>query len=316
MTPDPLRDGLRSALRDALPVPGWRTRFAPAPTGALHLGHLVNAIFVWGIARAYGGTVVLRVEDHDRTRCRPEYEAALLDDLDWLGFTPDEGTTASYREAPRGHPLRQSDNGARYAAALESLAQDGRVFACTCTRRDIAALVPHAHGEEPRYPGTCGHRAVDPATTLARRVRLDSTVESFLDVRLGRNEQRPARQCGDLLVRDRHGSWTYQFAVTVDDHAQGIDMVIRGEDLLASTGRQLQLARMLGRATPPKFLHHGLIVHPDGAKLSKAAGDTSLRERRAAGATPESLLGEAAHRAGLVTTSAPLPTEALAALFR
>jgi glutamyl/glutaminyl-tRNA synthetase len=299
----------------ALPGPGrpWRTRFAPAPTGYLHLGHLVNAMHVWGMARARGGVVVLRIEDHDRTRCRPEFEAALLEDLDWLGLHPDEGSLASFAADRVTHPLRQSNNPARYERALSQLGD--RVFACACTRRDIDARVPHQPGEEPRYPGTCRARALSPAVTLARRVRLDDTVETFDDVRLGTLSQQPMAQCGDVLVRDRHGSWTYQFAVTVDDLVHGIDVVIRGEDLLASTGRQIALARLLGRHDPPRFLHHMLLRHADGAKLSKATRDTALREHRAHGTSPEMLFGLAAYRAGLVNTPAPLPLDAIPALF-
>ncbi len=274
---------------------------------------------MWGTARAHGGQVVLRIEDHDRTRCRAEYETALLDDLDWLGLDADIAPTESYRDNPIGlgaHALRQSDNGPRYAHALDQLARAGLVYACNCTRRDIAQQVRTAPGEEARYPGTCADGHVDPDTTLARRVRLPSGVEVFDDLRLGRIEQVPAEQCGDVLVRDRHGSWTYQFAVTVDDYAQDIDVIIRGEDLLASTGRQRQLARLLGRSAQPLVLHHPLLVHPDGAKLSKASRDTSLRERRAAGADAPSLLGEAAFRAGLAASPAPIAAADIATLFR
>ncbi len=315
-----------------MPTAGWRTRFAPAPTGFLHLGHLVNAIFVWGIARAFGGRVLLRVEDHDGTRCRTEYEAALLADLEWLGLHPDEGSLASYaarhasdqhsgeppRHSPRHsppHPLRQSDNPDRYAAALAVLSERQLVYPCICTRRDIAALAPRTPGEELRYPGTCRARALPPDSTLARRVMLDDSVEHFDDLRLGPQSQQPSQQCGDVLSRDRHGGWTYQFAVTVDDFQQHVDVVIRGEDLLASTGRQLQLARLLGRPSPPLFLHHPLLVRDDGTKLSKANNDTSLRERRAGGATPADLFGEAAYLAGLTARRRPVAVDELPALF-
>jgi glutamyl/glutaminyl-tRNA synthetase len=302
----------------------WRTRFAPAPTGYLHLGHVVNAIHVWGIARAFGGEVLLRIEDHDRTRCREEYETALLEDLDWLGFVPDIGTTDSFR-ADRGgsharapfvnHPLRQSDNEARYNAALMSLADRGLTYVCTCTRRDIAQLSPHASGEEPRYPGRCRHAHHDARESLARRVQMDAGVESFHDGRLGPIRQSPAEQCGDVLVRDRHGQWTYQFAVVVDDMAHGIDVVIRGEDLLASTGRQLRLAALLGRTRPMHWWHHPLLVHPDGSKLSKANRDTAIRERRAAGIPATALLGEAAFLSGLLPAARDLSIDELPALF-
>jgi glutamyl-tRNA synthetase/glutamyl-Q tRNA(Asp) synthetase len=304
-----------SRLAGALPRGQWRTRFAPAPTGYLHLGHLVNAMHVWGIARAYGGNVVLRIEDHDRTRCRPEFEAALLDDLDWLGLVPDAGTTDSFRLDPHTHGYRQSNQPARYEAALHTLDAAGLLYRCRCSRADIARLVPHAPGEEPRYPGTCRHAQVPATESFAVRAHLATQAYTFDDLRLGQLTQTPAQQCGDLLVRDRHGQFTYQLSVVTDDLAHAIDVVIRGEDLLASTGRQLQLAALLGRVDAPQFLHHALIVHADGTKLSKANRDTALRELRAAGATPAQLFGMAAHRAGMRATDAPIPVDALPELF-
>lgn len=298
-----------------LPQRGWRTRFAPAPTGYLHLGHVINALYVWGMARRFGGHVILRIEDHDRSRCRREYESALLDDLEWLGFEPDIASVASYRARPTDHPHRQADNPERYAAALALLAERELVYPCMCTRRDVATRVPHAAGDEPRYPGTCRDRGIDPNATQARRLRVDSRVESFHDLRLGAQAQNPEHQCGDFLLRDRLGSWTYQFAVVVDDMAHAVDLVIRGEDLLSSTARQFQLARLLGRESAPLVLHHPLLVHADGVKLSKANRDTSLRARRARGDRPEALLGEAACLAGLTTTSAPLAASEVASLF-
>ncbi len=297
-----------------MPSPGWRTRFAPAPTGLLHLGHLVNAIHVWGMARAHDGRVVLRIEDHDRTRCRAEYESALLDDLDWLGFVPDEATTDSFRRGPSRY--RQSDNGGAYEMALRLLVAQYRVYACVCSRRDIQQSVgTTAPGEEPRYPGTCREAALPFTSTRARRVHLDDDTVSVHDLLLGVQEQHPAAECGDVLVRDRFGHWTYQFAVVVDDYDQGIDVVIRGEDLLPSTGRQVLLGRLLGRVDPPRYLHHPLIRHADGRKLSKAAHDTSLQSLRESGATPASLIGEAAFRCGLTTAPRPLQARDVAALF-
>jgi glutamyl-Q tRNA(Asp) synthetase len=299
---------------------GWRTRFAPAPTGYLHLGHVANAVFVWGLARAHGGRVVLRVEDHDRGRSRPEYEAALLDDLDWLGFAPDEGRPEELR-AGRSR-FRQSDCGGRYERALARLAGPGLVYACRCTRRTIGAAVGEpAPGEEPCYPGTCREAGVDPAATPLRRVRLPDEAVAFDDLRLGRRVQVPARQCGDPVARDRDGHWTYQLAVVVDDlgaaeeGVPAIDLVIRGEDLLESTGRQILLARLLGRKKPPRFLHHPLLLRPDGAKLSKSNRDTGVRDLRAAGWTAERVIGEAAHRAGLLPEPEPLAAAAVADLF-
>lgn len=292
---------------------GWRTRFAPAPTGFLHLGHIVNAIYIWGLARAFGGQVLLRIEDHDRGRSRREYEGAILDDLDWLGLVPDIGATAAFRAG--AHPQRQSDNTVRYETALEQLDGAGLVYACDCSRRDIAQDVPDIFGQEMRYTGRCRAGGVDRAGAMARRVIMSAGGEAFDDLRLGPQAQDPAAQCGDLLVRDRLGQWTYQFAVVIDDMEQGVDVVIRGEDLLQSTGRQIRLGRLLGRARPPDFLHHPLLLKPDGTKLSKSAGDTGIRELRAGGATAGDVLGRAAALAGLVETPRSLTAEGLPSLF-
>jgi glutamyl-tRNA synthetase/glutamyl-Q tRNA(Asp) synthetase len=292
-------------LRDRLESlgPGWTTRFAPAPTGRLHLGHAANAVWVWGLARAGGGRVLVRVEDHDRIRSRPEFERGLLQDLEWLGLEPDLPA------------VRQSDREDIYRRALDALDARGLVYVCDCTRRAIAEAAPVPPGAEPRYPGTCRERGLAAEASPMRRIRLRRERIELVDVRLGPLEQVPAEQCGDLLARDRDGHWTYQFAVVVDDLDQGVDLVIRGEDLLESTGRQIQLARMLGRARPPRFLHHPLILKPDGAKLSKSSRDTGIAELRAAGWTPERVLGAAAFATGLLDRDRPLAAAALPGLF-
>jgi glutamyl/glutaminyl-tRNA synthetase len=281
---------------------GWTTRFAPAPTGRLHLGHVADAIWVWGAARASGGRVLLRVEDHDRVRSRPEHERALLADLDWLGFEPD---------APA---VRQSDRAGLYRGALETLAREpGRVYVCDCSRRRILEGSEGSHGEL-RYPGTCRSRGLAAEASPMRRIRLEREEIRFTDGLAGEQVQVPSAQCGDLLARDRDSNWTYQFAVVVDDLEQGIDVVIRGDDLLASTGRQIQLARLLGRARAPRFLHHPLILKPDGAKLSKSDGDTGVHELRNAGWSPERTLGAAAAAVGLLRRERALGVGDLAEL--
>jgi glutamyl-Q tRNA(Asp) synthetase len=256
------------------------TRFAPAPTGYLHLGHVLNAVYVWGIARASGpdARVLLRIEDHDRARSRPEFEAALLEDLAWLGFAAD------------GDLTRQSERHAIYERALRDLGNRGLVYACECSRTEIGGG---------RYPGTCRSKNLPPAPGLGIRARLDSTVEQFDDLRLGPQEQRPFEQCGDVLVRDRNGSWTYQFAVVVDDWEQGVNLVIRGEDLLESTGRQIQLARLLGREHPPAFLHHALLMKTATQKLSKSDGDTGVRDLRGKGWSADAVIDRATALADL-----------------
>jgi glutamyl/glutaminyl-tRNA synthetase len=277
------------------------TRFAPAPTGFLHLGHVVNAIYVWGMARAKGGRVLLRIENHDRQRSRPEYEQAILEDLNWLGFVADEP------------PVRQSERGNVYDAALERLRTAGLIYACACSRTGIAAA--GQAGQELRYPGTCRDKNLPEQPGLGVRVRMAPSVERFDDVRHGPQQQCPFEECGDLLVRDRDGNWTYQFAVTVDDDAQGITDVIRGDDLLSSTGRQIQLARLLGRSTPPQFLHHRLVMKSATQKLSKADRDTSVRDLRSAGWTAARVIGRAAASVGLADVERPLSADDVAVLF-
>jgi glutamyl-tRNA synthetase/glutamyl-Q tRNA(Asp) synthetase len=293
--------------------PAPLTRFAPSPTGYLHLGHVANAIWVWGVARALGGRVLFRSEDHDRGRSRAEYERATLDDLDWLGLVPDLGSFEEFRAGPS--PFRQSDCGDIYAAALDRLRRSEQVYACDCSRRDIALEAGDVFDQETRYPGRCRERGLAEKEGLGVRVVVRPIMETFTDVRLREITQMPAQQCGDLLLRDRTGNWTYQFAVVVDDLRHEVDLVIRGEDLLSSTGRQIMLGRMLGRERPPLFLHHPLIRKENGAKLSKSSGDTGVRELRAAGATPEAVLGEAAWRTGLTPRSGPIAAGELVSLF-
>ena len=289
-----------------------RTRFAPSPTGHLHLGHLANAVYTWGVARARGAEVRLRLEDHDRERSRPEYERSILDDLDWLGLQPDAPTTAAFRAGPCGG--RQSDHPDRYASALGRLERQGLTYWCDCSRQRLRDGDP-IDGER-RYDGRCRDRALGPGPDRGVRVRLAPGVEPFADGRLGPQVQEPARQAGDLLVRDRRGNWTYQFAVVVDDLVEEIDLVIRGADLLASTGRQIRLARLLGRPTPPAFLHHPLVLDGTGRKLSKSRGDAGIRELRAAGLSPDEVLGRAAASVGLVPSGTRIGVEDLPSLVR
>jgi glutamyl-tRNA synthetase/glutamyl-Q tRNA(Asp) synthetase len=276
----------------ALPRPPT-TRFAPSPTGFLHLGHVASALYVWGVARAYGARVLLRIEDHDLSRCRPEYERAIHEDLAWLGLSPDAIVP------------RQSERDAAYRAALATLASTGGVYACDCSRKTIEAATGGT-GEELRYPGTCRARqlALDAPGVGLRTVVADEEIV-FFDKVLGRIAQRPAAQCGDLLIRDRHRLWTYQLCVVVDDLEQGVDLVVRGQDLTSSTGRQIQLARRLGRTTDASFLHHPLITDPSGRKLGKRFFSEAIAKRRAAGETSAAIIGEAAFHVGLLAEPRP-----------
>lgn len=288
------------------------TRFAPSPTGYLHLGHVANAIHVWGIARALDGSVLLRLEDHDRGRCRPEYETALLEDLDWLGLEPDLGSPAELRQGVSGY--RQSERGPIYENALKRLASGAQAYACSCSRREIAGDSDAVDRETP-YPGRCRTRGLPMEQGRGIRVVMQPGIERFVDGQMGEQAQDPSTQCGDLLLRDRTGNWTYHFAVTVDDLEQEIDLVVRGQDLLASTGRQIRLGRLLCREQPPVFLHHPLIRHPTGKKLSKANRDTGIRELRRGGASAAAVLGQAAHLTGLLERPRHLRPDELDTLF-
>jgi glutamyl/glutaminyl-tRNA synthetase len=236
---------------------------------------VLNAEYVW----RSGAGVCLRIEDHDRERCRPEYEAGILEDLDWLGYRADVPI------------VRQSGRDGIYREAVGVLAAQGLVYGCDCSRREIEARSAVGGAYRARtelwYSGHCRDRGIPAAEAIAWRVRMDPGVERFVDDILGPQEQDPSAQCGDVLIRDRLGHWTYQFAVSVDDERQGIDLVIRGADLLSSTGRQIRLARLLGRRRPAAFQHHPLIMKSPDQKLSKSDGDTGIRDLRARGWTPE-----------------------------
>ena len=257
-----------------------RTRFAPAPTGHLHLGHVHNAIHVWEFAKSRGARVILRIEDHDRQRARSEFEDSIREDLAWLGFEPDEEAS------------RQSERDAEYRAVVAALDRRGLVYGCGCSRQEISAA-SRGNPDELRYPGTCRDRGLGLDDGRGWRVRMTPGTESFVDGILGAATQDPSSQCGDVLIRDRLGNWTYQFAVAVDDFLQDVTHVIRGVDLLASTGRQIRLARLAGRVTPAVFRHHGLIMRTPTQKLSKSHGDSGIRELRGQGWSAEDVIARA-----------------------
>jgi hypothetical protein len=184
--------------------------------------------------------------------------------------------------------------------------REGRVYACDCSRRQIGPAA---------YDGRCRERGLAPEPGRGLRVRVDDAQVRADDVVLGPMRERPAADYGDVLVKDRDGHWTYQFAVTVDDARDGITLVVRGADLVTSTGRQVALAGLLGRAVPPAFLHHPLVMHPDGRKLSKSSGDTGIRALRERGCSAGEVIGLAAAAVGLIEAPRPLPASEVAWLF-
>ncbi len=259
-------------------------RLAPSPTGAQHVGNARTYLIAWLSARSQGGRVVLRIEDIDSPRVKVGAAAQACEELRWLGLDWDEG------------PVVQTQRLPLYEAALDQLRRQELVYPCTCTRSDIerAASAPHAEHEGPLYPGTCaGRRAADAATLVgpyAWRFRTGDTAVEFIDGYRGPTRLNLQDLGGDFVVWKSAGTPAYQLAVVVDDAAQGVTEVIRGDDLVPSTPRQLLLYQALGLA-PPRFTHVPLVVGPDGRRLAKRHGDTRLAALRAAGVTAEALVG-------------------------
>jgi glutamyl-tRNA synthetase len=262
-------------------------RLAPSPTGGLHLGHARSFLIAWLAARSALGRVILRIEDLDASRVRPEARTGILDDLAWLGLDWDEG------------PVIQSERIDAYARSLEYLKQSEAVYPCTCTRGDIAraAAAPHAEDEGPVYPGTCAGRTAEDAASLARagrsfawRFRVPAGPVAWDDLVLGPTAVDPARVGGDFIVAREGLGPGYQLAVVHDDAVQGVTQVIRGDDLVPSTPRQLLLYAALG-CTPPAFGHVPLAVGPDGRRLAKRDGSIKLAALRHSGVDRRRLVG-------------------------
>lgn len=261
-----------SELRTTLTGPVV-TRFAPSPTGRLHLGHFEHLRWLHAIAGLGGARVLVRIEDHDRRRCTPGFEAAILDDLAWLGFQVDSGSLDSLLS---GHPSpwRQSDHPERYAAEFARLRAAGLLYGCTCTRGDLG---PSDENGERHYPGTCRGQPIERDGANVVRLQLPDQTVVVEDLLLGTLHQHPLHDHGDPVIRDARGQWTYQFSVVVDDLFDDVNLIIRGADLVASTGRQHLMAALVGRTTPFITAHHPLLLDAEGRKLSKRDRSTALR---------------------------------------
>jgi glutamyl-tRNA synthetase len=283
----------------------YRGRFAPSPTGDVHLGSAATALVAWLSARAAGGRLVMRVEDIDGPRVVAGGEARQLDDLAWLGLDWDEGPDVGGPHAP----YRQSERGVAYEAALARLEADGRLYRCDCSRAEIArvASAPHAGDEGPRYPGTCrafGMRERTWKRPPAIRLAVPPGVVHVDDALQGAVDEDVAARVGDFVLRRGDGVWAYQLACVVDDLAMGVTEVVRGADLLESTARQVVLARLLG-GPPPAFAHVPLVVAPDGARLAKRAGGVTIRDHREAGRSPADVVRMLAATLGLPPADTP-----------
>lgn len=277
-------------------------RFAPSPSGRMHLGNLFTALLAWLSVRSQNGRMLLRIEDLDPDRSKREYIDALRDDLSWLGLTYDEEM-----------PL-QSTRADRYAEAFRQLP----TYPCYCTRSELHdASAPHASDGTPVYAGTCRNltEAERRAKTRAPawRIRVPDTVVAFRDGVFGAQQERLARDCGDFIVRRSDGVYAYQLAVVCDDADGGVTEVVRGCDLLSSTPRQIWLYQALGLSVP-QFYHVPLLVAPDGKRLSKREKSLDmahLRERF----RPEEVIGILAQLTGLTSTSAPVSARELVDAF-
>jgi glutamyl-tRNA synthetase len=279
----------------------YRTRFAPSPTGKMHLGHARTALVTWLRARQRGGRIVMRIEDIDRPRVVSGAADEIFRDHEWLGLDWDEG------------PIYQSDRDEAYEAALTSLVDAGFVYPCTCSRREIAEIASAPHGDEGlRYPGTCRNGPTKPDRAPSLRFRLDDPSPGFADDVCGVIPEGTGG--GDFVLRRADGIWAYQLAVVVDDAESGITQVIRGADLVSSTSRQIALYQALGHSVP-RFAHVGLLVDQDGTRLSKRHGAAPVAASREAGATPESVIGRLAYSLGLIETPTPIRPEALVSGF-
>lgn len=295
-----------------------RGRYAPSPTGLMHLGNARTALLAWLQARRAGGSFVLRMEDIDRARSRDSLAVQLLADLRWLGLDWDEGPDKGGLHAP----YVQSQRTDLYLEALQHLQAHGLVYPCFCTRAEVAAAAasaPHGAGSQgPRYPGTC--RSLTPAQAAARaahgrppayRFAAPPGLARFTDLVAGPTAADVEAGVGDFIVMRNDGLPAYQLAVVVDDALMGITHVLRGDDLLDSTPRQIQLFHALGWQEPA-FGHVPLLIGTDGARLAKRHGDTSLAGLRAAGVRPQAIVGYLAHLSGLAPAGAELtPAELL-----
>ncbi len=279
-------------------------RFAPTPSGRMHLGNVFAALIAWLSVRSKGGEMVLRMEDLDTQRTSGEFAEILRQDLRWLGLDWD-------RETPP-----QSERTAVYDRYFEKMMDEGLLYPCYCTRSQLHSVnAPHLSDGTYVYPGTCRNLAQPPqGRKPAWRVTVPDRVWSFTDRVQGSYQLNLATDCGDMVVRRADGVYVYQLAVTVDDGEAGVTEVVRGMDLLSSAPRQMYLQELLG-FSHPDYGHVPMLLAPDGRRLSKRDRDLDLGELRKK-LTPEELIGNLAYAAGLIETFEPVSAVELAKHFR
>jgi len=273
-----------------------RTRLAPSPTGALHLGNARTFLINWALARQNGWRIMMRIEDLDGPRIKQGAAEHAMDTLAWLGIDWDEG------------PTYQLHDLSRYHAALQRLADAGLIYPCRCTRKEIveAQSAPHGDSHDLRYPGTCQPDAPTPTTYVADdtdgrawRVRVPEGEIAFEDAFAGRQSVDVQQTVGDFVVASKAGLPAYQLAVVVDDHDQGVTHVVRADDLITSTPRQMLLYRMLGLGDPPAYVHVPLVLGEDGHRLAKRHGDTRVSTYRERDVAPQRVVGLLASWCGI-----------------
>ena len=293
-------------------------RFAPSPSGRMHLGNLFTALVSWLSVKSRGGKWILRIEDLDNQRSRDEYARQIEDDLLWLGLEWDEGGLSDSGDAA---PYRQSLRHDVYSKALCRLDEAGLLYPCRCRRADIlASQAPHQSDGRVVYAGTCRPSACPPFSTtiddgqgVALRIYTPDDEICFHDRVFGYQRVNLGLDCGDFVMRRADGGWAYQLAVVVDDALMGVTEVVRGCDLLLSTAQQLYLYRLLGYSSP-EFMHLPLICNKEGLRLSKRDGALdaeSLRRRF----SPRELIGRLACMAGILSSPEPVAPEDLIPLF-
>lgn len=292
-----------------------RGRFAPSPSGRMHLGNAWSALLAWLSVRQQGGEMVLRLEDLDPDRCKKVYCDGVEEDLRWLGLDWDEGGSAG------GDLYYQSRRSEFYRHALDVLDGAGLLYPCYCTRGQLhAPNAPHRSDGEVIYAGTCRNLSAqerflrEQTRKPAVRILVPDMEFSFTDKLQGEFGENLARDCGDFILRRSDGVYAYQLAVVVDDALMGVTEVTRGSDLLNSTPRQIYLQNLLGFDLP-EYCHVPLLCAPDGRRLSKREADLTLQALREKGVQPEEIVGRLAHAAGLIDRFQPIRASELIPLF-
>ena len=283
-------------------------RFAPSPSGRMHLGNIWSGLLAWLSARSQGGRMVLRLEDLDPDRCTRAWCDQVMRDLEWLGLTWDN------------EPVYQSERTDLYAQAFRKLEEQGLIYPCYCTRAErLAASAPHRSDGQAIYDGRCRRRSSQELEELSHsrrpawRVAVPEEEYAFRDLLQGEVRENLARDCGDFILRRSDGVYAYQLAVVVDDGDMGVTQVVRGSDLLSSTPRQMYLQDLLGLPRP-EYGHVPLLLAADGRRLAKRDRDRELGELQQQYTAPE-ILGRLAFMAGLISEYAPMTAQALVPCF-